>query len=435
MQRDDMILVSVDDHVVEPPDLFDNHLSAEWKPRAPRVERRADSDVWLFQGQPIPNIGLNAVVGRRPEEYGVEPTAYEQMRPGCYDVDERIRDMNANGVLASMCFPSFPSFCGALFARQQDKTLARVMLQAYNDWHIDEWCGSHPGRFIPLALPAIWDPKRMADEVRRVAKKGCHAVSFTENPEKVMPGLPSLHSDHWDPFWKACADEGTVVAIHIGSASGMQFTSMDSPVDVMITTTPISIMNCAADLLWSPVLRRFPAIRIALSEGGIGWIPYFLERADYVYAHHKAWTHQDFGDKLPSDVFREHIITCFIDDRVGVEVRDKVGVDIITWECDYPHSDSTWPRAPEILWQSLEGVPEDEIHKMTHQNAMELFRLDPFRHRQKEKCSVGALRAESPDVDLSPHSAGGRPATPGRGIVTAYDITQQLAALYAPPAE
>jgi predicted TIM-barrel fold metal-dependent hydrolase len=432
MRLEDMILVSVDDHVVEPPGLFENHLASEWKDKAPRVERRHDTDVWVFQGQPIPNIGLNAVVGRRPEEYGVEPTAYDQMRPGCYDVDERVRDMNAGGMLASMCFPSFPSFCGALFARQQDKTLARVMLQAYNDWHVDEWCGSYPGRFIPLALPPIWDPKLMADEVRRVARKGCHAVSFTENPEKVLPGLPSLHSEHWDPFWEACADEGTVVAIHIGSASGMQFTSMDSPVDVMITTTPISIMSCAADLLWSPVLRKYPGIRFALSEGGIGWIPYFLERADYVYAHHKAWTHQDFGRKLPSEVFREHIITCFIDDRVGIELRDKVGTDIICWECDYPHSDSTWPRAPEILWESLESLPDDDIHRITHRNAMELFRFDPFSVRKPEQCTAAALRAESPDVDLAPHTAGGAPPTDTRRVVTAQDITRQLAALYAP---
>jgi predicted TIM-barrel fold metal-dependent hydrolase len=436
MRLEDMILVSVDDHVVEPPNMFDQHLPARWKPRAPHVVRKADgTELWVFEKQPIPNIGLNAVVGRRPEEYGVEPTAYEQMRPGCFDVHERIRDMNANGVLASMCFPSYPSFCGALFARQPDKELARVMLQAYNDWHIDEWCGAYPGRFIPLALPPIWDPALMAEEVRRVARKGCHAVSFTENPEKVMPGLPSLHSPHWDPFWKACCDEGTVVAIHIGSASGMVFTSMDSPVDVMITTTPISIMSCAADLLWSQVLRKFPKIKFALSEGGIGWIPYFLERADYVYEHHHAWTGQDFGGKRPSDVFREHLITCFIDDKVGIEVRDKVGVDIITWECDYPHSDSTWPRAPEILWESVSGLSKDEIDRITHRNALELFHLDAFASRPREKSTVAALRAESPDVDLSPHSAGGKPPADEARVVTAGDITRQLAAVYMSPAE
>jgi len=433
MRLEDMIMVSVDDHIVEPPDMFEQHLTPEWKARAPKVVSKAGTDVWMFEGAPIPNIGLNAVVGRKPEEYGVEPTAYEQMRPGCFDVKERVRDMNANGVLASMCFPSYPSFCGALFARQEDKELARVMLQAYNDWHIDEWCGSQPGRFIPLALPMIWDPELMADEVRRVAKKGCHAMSFTENPEKVIPGLPSLHNPHWDPFWQACSDEGTVVAIHIGSASGMQFTSMESPVDVMITTTPISIMNCAADLLWSPVLRKFPNIRFALSEGGIGWIPYFLERADYVYAHHKAWTNQSFGNKLPSDVFREHIITCFIDDKVGVELREKVGLDIICWECDYPHSDTTWPNAPEILWESVAGLPEQDVHKLTWMNACELFRFDPFAHRAREECTVAALRAASPDVDLSPHSAGGTSPVEAGQIVTAADITKQLAALYTAP--
>ncbi len=435
MRSDDLILVSVDDHVVEPADMFENHLSAEWKSQAPHVVRKPDgSDVWVFQGAQIPNIGLNAVVGRPPEEYGMEPTAFEQLRPGCYDIHERVRDMNANGVLASMCFPSYPGFAGALWARQEDKTLARVMLQAYNDWHIDEWCGSYPGRFIPLALPAIWDPQLMADEVRRVSKKGCHTISFSENPEKL--GYPSLHSDHWDPVWQACSDEGTVVAIHIGSAAGMVFSSMDAPVDVMITVTPISIVTCAADLLWGPALRKFPKLKFALSEGGIGWIPYFLERADYVYKHHHPWTHQDFGKKLPSEVFREHIITCFIDDAAGVRMRHEVGLDTITWECDYPHSDTTWPNAPEILWRSLTGVPEAEIHKITHENALRNFRLDAFSQRPKEKCTAAALRAESPDVDLALRSAGGKPPSQEDDRpVTTRDVTTQLATVFATPAE
>ncbi|MEN8181301.1 MAG: amidohydrolase family protein [Myxococcota bacterium] len=430
MHPDEMILVSVDDHVVEPPTMFDAHVPARFRERAPRVVRKADgSDVWVFEGTPIPNIGLNAVVGRPPEEYGMEPTSYEQLRPGCYDVDERIRDMNANGVLASMCFPSFPSFCGLLFARQADKELALAMLQAYNDWHIDEWCGSHPGRFIPLSLPAIWDPKLMADEVRRVSRKGCHAVSFTENPEKI--GFPSLHSEHWDPFWKACSDEGTVVCIHIGSGAGMAFSSLDAPVDVMITVQPINIVSCAADLLWSRVLKEFPAIRFALSEGGIGWIPYFLERADYVYQHHHHWTHQDFGGRLPSEVFRQHVLTCFIDDPVGIRNRHDVGIDTITWECDYPHSDTTWPRAPEILARSLGGVPDDEVNQMTHGNALRSFRLDAFAHRPRERATVAALRAESPDVDLSEHSGGGKPPTEGvPRPVTTLDVTQQLASAF-----
>jgi predicted TIM-barrel fold metal-dependent hydrolase len=436
MRPEDMILVSVDDHVVEPPDMFEKHLPARHRSRAPRVVRKADgSDVWVFEGTPVPNIGLNAVVGRPPEEYGMEPTSFAQLRPGCYDVHERVRDMNANGVLASMCFPSFPSFCGMLFARQADKELARVMIEAYNDWHIDAWCGAYPGRFIPLALPMIWDPVLMAGEIRRVASKGCHAVSFTENPEKL--GFPSLHNPHWDPVWRACCDVGTVVCIHIGSAQGMAFTSMEAPVDVMITVQPMNILSCAADILWSRVLKEFAEIRFALSEGGIGWIPYFLERADYVYQHHRQWTHQNFGGKLPSQVFREHVITCFIDDPVGVRNRHAVGIDTITWECDYPHSDTTWPRAPEILARSLEDVPDEEVDRITHANALRHFQLDAFAHRPRERCRVAALRAESPDVDLSLRSQGGKPPAPGaKRPVTTRDVTMQLASAFTEvPAE
>jgi len=427
MQMDDMILVSVDDHVVEPPDMFKNHLTEEYKSKAPKVVRMASgADVWEFNGQKLPNIGLNAVVGRVPEEYGVEPTSYEQMRKGCYDVHARVKDMNANGTLGSICFPSFPGFVGQLWNGCKDKTLARVMLQAYNDWHIDEWAGSYPDRFIPLSMPAIWDPKAMAEEVRRVAKKGCRAVSFTENPDKL--GLPSIHSEHWEPFWKACSDEGMVILIHIGSGGGMIFTTMDAPVEVMISTTPISIVNLAADLVFSTMLRKYPNLKFALSEGGIGWVPYYLERADYVYQHHHAWTHQDFGDKKPSEVFREHILNCFIDDKAGVRNRDLVGIETIMWECDYPHSDTTWPRSPEVLWESLEGVPDDEINLMTHENAMRTFQGDVTPARPRERCTVGALREEGRDVDLTLMSGmGGTAAVEGHRIVTAGDIVQQLA--------
>jgi predicted TIM-barrel fold metal-dependent hydrolase len=425
MRTEDLILVSVDDHVVEPPDIWDGHLPDRWRDVAPKVVSKHDgTDVWAYEGQELPNIGLNAVVGRPPEEYGVEPTSFAEMRPGCYDIGERIRDMNANGVLGSMCFPSFPGFCGQLFARTDDKEQALALLQAYNDWHIDEWCGTFPGRFIPLSLPALWDPELMAEEIQRVAAKGCHAVTFSENPEKL--GYPSLHSEHWDPFWTACSDEGTVVCLHIGSSSELVITSVEAPIDVMITLQPVNIVQAASDLLWSRVLRTFPDLRFALSEGGIGWIPYFLERVDYVYQHHHKWTGQDFGDQLPSQLFRERIITCFIDDAAGIKNRHDVGLDTICWECDYPHSDSTWPTAPETLMKSLDGVPDDEINQITHENAMRHFRFAPFAHRSKEKATVGALRAEAADVDLSLKSHG-RPLPQQDGPVRIIDLANRVA--------
>ena len=420
LPAEDLILVSVDDHVVEPPDLFDGRLPAKYAELAPRVVTKDDgTDVWLYEGQELPNIGLNAVAGRPPEEYGIEPAAFSDMRAGCYDVDQRVRDMDANGVLGSLCFPSFPQFCGQLFARTEDKDVALAMLRAYNDWHIDDWCGAHPGRFIPLALPAIWDPVLMAEEVRRVAAKGCRAITFSENPEKL--GWPSFHSPHWDPFWQACTDEGTVVCLHIGSSSQMVVTSVEAPINVMITLQPMNMVQAAADLLWSRVITEFPGVRFALSEGGIGWIPYFLERADYVYKHHKAWTGSDFGDRLPSEVFMDRVITCFIDDAFGLKNRDAIGIDHICWECDYPHSDSTWPRSPEILLGSLAGLSRAEVDAITHLNAIRDFHYDPFAHRPREQCTVGALRAGATDVDVSPHSSG-KPITRPDGPVTISSI-------------
>jgi predicted TIM-barrel fold metal-dependent hydrolase len=405
MQLDDLILVSVDDHVVEPPDLFERHLPARWRDSAPRVESRPDgSDVWVYDGNEIPNIGLNAVAGRPPDEYGMEPTSFSELRSGCYDIADRVRDMDANGVLGSMCFPSFPNLCGQLFSRSSDLDVGLAVLQAYNDWHIDEWCGSAPGRFIPLMIPPIWDPEAMADEVRRCAAKGCHAVSFSENPSKLK--RPSFHDDYWDPFWSACVDEDMIVCLHIGSSSHLAITAPDAPIDVLITLQPINIVQAAADLLWSPVLRKFGDLRVALSEGGIGWIPYFCERVDWIYTRHHQWTGQDFGGRLPSEVFLERIVLCFIDDPAGMANLDRLNVDGVCWEADYPHSDSTWPISPETLWPSIDGVDPDAVDRITHGNAMRHFRFDPFAHRTRAESTVGALRAQALDVDVTPRSAG-----------------------------
>ncbi|MEU6541221.1 amidohydrolase family protein [Streptomyces sp. NPDC047000] len=406
MDRDDMILISVDDHIIEPPDIFANHLPDRWKKDAPRLVHRDDgTDVWQFRDNSVGNVALNAVAGRPKEEYGMEPQGLDEIRPGCYDVDERVADMNAGGVLAQMNFPSFPGFSARMLATE-DSDFSLALVRAYNDWHIDEWCGAHPGRFIPMALPAIWDAELCAQEIRRVADKGCHSLTFPENP--VPLGYPSFHTEYWDPVWRALTDCGTVMNLHIGSSGRLAITAPDAPPDVMITLQPINLVQAAADLIWSRVLKEYPGVRIALSEGGTGWIPYFLDRIDRTFEMHATWTLQDFGGKLPSEVFREHFLTCFISDPVGVRLRHDIGVDNICWEADYPHSDSMWPNAPEELHQVLTAndVPDDEIDKMTHRNAMRWYSFDPFAHVPREQATVGALRraAEGHDVSVKPRS-------------------------------
>ena len=405
MQTDDMILVSIDDHVIEPPNMFEGHVPAKYVDQAPAVVRSPEGlDEWIFQGiQTSTPLGMCAVVGRPRSEWGWDPGTYAEMRPGCYDVHARIRDMDANGVLGSMCFPTMAGFNARTFVEAKDKDLSLVMLQAYNDWHIDDWCGSYPGRFIPLAIVPMWDVELVVDEIRRVAKKGARGVSFVEAPHSY--GFPSFHSDYWDPMFKALSEEQVVLCCHIGGGGKLVVMASDAPIDnQVILPTQLSVM-LAQDLLFGPVLRKFPDLKVALSEGGIGWIPYYLDRADRHYTN-QTWIGQDFGGKLPSDVFREHVLACFITDPSGLALRHKVGIDRVAWECDYPHTDSTWPDSAETLMGEFReaGVPDDEINMITYENSCKFFRWDPFVNTSKEEATVGALKTSASDVDLTVRS-------------------------------
>jgi predicted TIM-barrel fold metal-dependent hydrolase len=432
MKLDDMVLISVDDHVVEPPNCLDGRLPARFAARTPRIVRNARGhDVWVYEGREVPNIGLNAVSGRPPEDYGMEPTSYEQIRRGTWDVDARIDDMNANGVLSSLCFPSFPSFCGKLFLGTPDREFALAVTQAYNDWHLEEWCGSHPGRFIPMAVLPLWDPAAAAAELRRCTRRGARAFTMLENPESIA--LPSFHDlDYWSPLWRACCDEAAVVCIHIGTGKELPTPSLSTPIVASMAATPLAIGNCAADLVFSQVPQQFPELRFALSESGIGWIPYFLERCDYVEEQHRGWTHTNLGGARPSEVFRRQFMSCFFQDRSGILLRDEIGVECIAWECDYPHSDSTWPESPEVLYSCLEGVSDEEIELITHTNAMRWWNFDPVAGKSRAQCTVGALRAAAEHVDTDYHRVGEglRPLEAGvHRTVTVGDVRQQLASV------
>lgn len=434
---EDLIIASVDDHIVEPPNMYDNHLTQAQKSIAPVMRKDANgADYWLFEGRRAGAGGLNAVAGRVKEEYGCEPAAFAQMREGCYDVHARIEDMNVNGILASLNFPSIVTFDGGLFYTFENKQNALTLMQAYNDWHIDEWCGAYPGRFIPLAMIPGWDIDATVAEIKRVAAKGCHAITFSDNPS--LKGLPSIHNAYWEKLWKACADHDVVINIHIGSGAQAPHASMESPIEAWITTMPISIVNSAADWLHLKALREYP-LKISLSEGGIGWIPYFLERADFSHQQHKAWTHTDFEKKKPSEVFREHFMTCFIDDAFGLANLDAIGEDYVAYECDYPHSDTLWPESPERLLETLKHLPRQTIDKISHGNALRLYQFDAFgKLGGRENCTVGALRAQAKNVDISPRSYGG-PAPLAQGeaprTVTSGDLARMVDRIRASMAE
>jgi predicted TIM-barrel fold metal-dependent hydrolase len=400
MKAEDLILVSVDDHVIEPAHLFEGRVPAKYADKAPKFSTRADGTfAWVYEGFEVPNPAVQAVVGRPMNEWGMNPVCLEEMRPGCYDIHDRIKDMDANGQLGAMCFPSFVRFSGALFLDHGDRDQSAAMVRAYNDWHIDEWAGTYPGRFIPLAIPILWDPELAAAEVRRVAEKGCHAVTFTSNPYDL--GLPSIYQEHWAPFWRACEETGTVICLHIGSNSKAPSTSPDSPVELIYSLSPIGSIEAASDLVWSKILIKYPNIKFALSEGGIGWVPYFQERIDYLYRHTQHWSGMDLGDWLPSELFKAHVQVCFIDDIAGVDTLDHLNQDLVMWECDYPHSDTTWPQSPELAMRYMGGLSDEQIDKITHLNAMREFQYDPFAHIPREQSTVAALRAKVQGWDTS----------------------------------
>jgi len=298
-------------------------------------------------------------------------------------------------------FPTMAGFNARTFTEAGDKEVALVALRAYNDWAIDEWCGSYPGRFIPQGLIPMWDLDLAVEEVHRVGKKGCRSISFLETPH--VQGFPSFLSGHWDPMLTALCDEGMVLSLHIGAGFDVIKRPPEAPIDhLMVLACQISAIT-AQDLLFGPTLRQFPDLKVALSEGGIGWIPFYFDRIDR-HVQNQSWLHggDDFGGKLPSEVFRDHILACYITDPSGLLLRDRIGIDIIAWECDYPHTDTTWPESPEHAWGELTtaGCTEEEIHKITWENACRFFDWDPFEHTAREEATVGSLRARAKAADV-----------------------------------
>ena len=270
--------------------------------------------------------------------------------------------------------------------------------RAYNDWHIDEWCASYPGRFIPCGMLPLFDVELAAKEVHRLAAKGCHAVTFSENPAAL--NMPSIHSGYWDPLFAACVETDTVLACHLGSSSRSAQTSIDAPAGVAMSLSSAGTAYTLIDLVWATFWKRFPTLKFSLTEGDIGWIPYFLWRSEHVNEIHGGWTQHEFPPGGPSEIFRNNILVCFIKDPTWIPNIDSFNIDNISWESDFPHSDGTWPNAPEKLLEAIGGLDDDVIDKITYKNAMKHYSFDPFAHIPKEQCTASALRAQSPDVDV-----------------------------------
>lgn len=391
------LIISVDDHIMEPKDLWQRELPASLRDRGPRVVTENVSlhfsgghygftrddpdgspcDVWLFDDMVVPTGLLHGPAGIPREEQRNVPAVYEDFRPGTYDRTARLADMELNHVEAAINYPNvFPRFAGQGFLERSDKELAGTCLRIYNDWMIDEWCGGEAhGKLIPLTLVPLWDPELAAAEVRRCADKGSYAIAFSENPSKL--GLPSLYTGDWDVLWATCQELDVSVSMHIGSSSSMPSTSDDAPLATSMSLYAQNAQGSLADWVFSGSLMRFPDLKIAYAESQVGWMPFQIERMDAVWAEGRGGVG---GDVMPSEQVKGRVFGCVFDDLHGLKCRNDVGVSQILFETDYPHSDGTFPHSRKIARELFHaaGMNADECYAVMRGNAIEAYGLQRF---------------------------------------------------------
>jgi predicted TIM-barrel fold metal-dependent hydrolase len=295
------------------------------------------------------------------------------MRPGCYDPDARVRDMDINGVWASVNFPSMiTGFCGRVFFDAADRALGLACIRAWNDWLFEEWYSPYPERIVPLGITYLADPELAVAEIRRNAERGFTSVTFPERPHEI--GLPSLWDrSHWDPIMEAVVETDSVVSLHVGS-SGLTPAPPDAGIDTLHLGATLfgqlSLTACA-EWLWSGYALRLPDLKIAMSEGGIGWVAMLVDRLENIVdrsGYGRGWAVR------PADVLKRNFWFCTIDDPSTIDTRHAIGVDHIMVEVDYPHGDSTWPDTQDVIQKAWGHIPAHELRAMCSENAAALYR-------------------------------------------------------------
>lgn len=366
-------VISIDDHVCEPAHTFEGRLPAKLQDRAPRIVLNEHGhEVWQFEGETFSQVGMNALAGRRPETVKLEPFRFEHMRPGCYDATARVRDMDIGGIWASVNFPSMiTGFAGRVFSACKDRDLGLATMRAWNDWFHEEWAQPYPERFIPLGITSLADPEAGAAEIRRNAARGFKTVSMPERPQLI--GFPSIfETEYWDPIIRACAETDTVISVHVASTGG--YPSPPNAPFLQLGATlfgQLSLAACA-EWLWSGFAIRYPNLKIAMSEGGIGWVAMLLDRLDNIIDRSgyglSSW------DIRPAEVLQRNFWFCTLDDPSTIDTRHRIGVDRIMLEVDYPHGDGTWPDTQSVIEKCWGHIPDDELRMMCCENAAALYR-------------------------------------------------------------
>jgi predicted TIM-barrel fold metal-dependent hydrolase len=370
-------IISVDDHLCEPPHLFEGRLPKRFHDRVPKVIETDDgAEAWLFEDAVMPQVGFNASAGRPPEEVvSRDPVRFSEMRQSAFDIHARITDMDLDGVYASLCFPSFLAGFGGvrLQTTSKDRDFSLALVRAWNDWMAEEWAGAYPGRMIANQLTWLHDPAIAAEEILRNADRGFRAVTFPESPHHA--GFPSLHSGYWDPFVAACAETGTVINVHTGSSGMLPESAPDAPGDATSALFGAGYaLTTTVDWLFSRYAVKYPDIKISISEGGIGWVPALLDRLEHHYRkqgdRRRTWAESELS---AAELLQRNFSFCLVDEPSAMVQLDRIGVENILFETDFPHSDSSWPNSQKLFAKHFDGMSEEIIRRISWQNASELF--------------------------------------------------------------
>jgi len=376
--------IDTDTHVTEPPDLWTSRVSTNrWGDAVPHVVKLDGRDVWRIRDQLVGSPGFTTMAGfdgSVPDS----PRGYEDIPKSSYDAAERLRHMDAEGIYAQVLYPNVGGFGSGGFLELREPELMLDCVRAYNDFLID-WCSADPKRLVPVAAMPFWDVGECVKEVERAVAKGHKAVLACSQPE--FWGEPSLASRHWDPFWAAARAAGVPISFHIGAGDVSSLFQDPEGLGVRANFARMSSMlfmqnvTCIADLIFGGVCHRFPDLELVSVESGVGWIPSYLEAADWQFVNSETRREHPEYDLLPSEYFKRQIYGCFWFECDGLASALDLLPDNLLWETDFPHPTCQHPGLEGGLTQhpadyaerAFAGVPEATIAKVLHGTAAKLY--------------------------------------------------------------
>jgi predicted TIM-barrel fold metal-dependent hydrolase len=357
-------LISADSHVNPPPTMWAKYLPARLRDQAPRLESTDEGDFEVFEGKRKPVLGINAMAGRKPEQYSLTIRRLEEQPAGGHDPRVRLEDMDKDHVHAEVIYGGGP-------LPSQNPELRRESHAAYNDWLAD-FCSESPNRLLGVAYLPCDSPEVAIAEVKRSAKRGLRGCT--------IPRFPGAEGDwfepRWDGLWSAILDAGWAAAIHVGGrgrVAGMPRTDATGFMsDVLMSK--FAMAEAVSHFVLSGLLQRWPDLHIVSVEGQLGWIPFTQYYLDHIWEKHRHWTKSELKQP-PSTYLKRQVHATFMEDPIGLRERDLIGVENILWSSDYPHSETTWPNSLKLTSEWMRDFPEQERRKILYENAARLYHI------------------------------------------------------------